>query len=237
MNYLAHAYLSFNNPEILAGNLVSDFVKGRKKLDFPEGIQKGIVLHRDIDNFTDTHETTRRAKVFFKPAYGLYSGALTDVVYDHYLANDPKEFFPEGSAHAVQAVAAEGAGSNEEAEGAGPDGAAEGTSPDGAARLAAFAERTYQQMEQQMAPLTAVFPERFVRMFPYMRSQNWLYNYRYKEGIYNSFAGLSRRALYMSGPEAAVEVFDKHYGELKACYDAFFPSLKHFAFSRFLELI
>ena len=223
MNYLAHAYLSFNSPEILAGNLISDFVKGRKKLDCPEVIQKGIALHRDIDNFTDTHETTRRAKVFFKPAYGLYSGALTDVVYDHFLANDPKEFFSEGAVVIEQDGVAEGV--------------AEGAEPDGAARLAAFAERTYQQMERQMASLPAIFPERFVHMFPYMRSQNWLYNYRYKEGIYNSFAGLARRALYMSGPEAAVEVFDTHYGELQACYDDFFPSLKNFAFSRFIELI
>jgi acyl carrier protein phosphodiesterase len=220
MNYLAHAYLSFNNPEILAGNLVSDFVKGRKKLDYPEGIQKGITLHRDIDNFTDTHETTRMAKVFFKPAYGLYSGALTDVVYDHFLANDPKEFFPEGADAGTE-----------------PDNGAWGAESGGAVRLAAFAERTYQQMEQQLKSLSVVFPERFVHMFPYMRSQNWLYNYRHKEGIYNSFAGLSRRALYMSGPEAAAAVFDAHYGELKACYDAFFPSLKNFAFSRFLELL
>ena len=33
MNYLAHAYLSFNDPEILVGNMISDFVKGKKKAD------------------------------------------------------------------------------------------------------------------------------------------------------------------------------------------------------------
>jgi acyl carrier protein phosphodiesterase len=30
MNYLAHAYLSFGEPDILAGNMISDFVKGKK---------------------------------------------------------------------------------------------------------------------------------------------------------------------------------------------------------------
>jgi acyl carrier protein phosphodiesterase len=35
MNYLAHAYLSFNDPEILVGNMISDFVKGKKKFDSP----------------------------------------------------------------------------------------------------------------------------------------------------------------------------------------------------------
>ena len=92
MNYLAHAYLSFNEPEILIGNLISDFVKGKKKFSYSPGIQKGITLHRAIDQFTDDHIATRTAKLFFKPAYRLYAGAFVDVVYDHFLANDVNEF-------------------------------------------------------------------------------------------------------------------------------------------------
>lgn len=95
MNYLAHAYLSFNQPEILVGNLISDFVKGRKKFDYTPGIQKGIALHRGIDHFTDTHEVTREAKEIFRPHYRLYAGAFTDVVYDHFLATDKNEFSAE----------------------------------------------------------------------------------------------------------------------------------------------
>src|SRR5579864_7344795 len=159
MNYLAHAYLSFSIPEIAVGNLISDFVKGKKKLDYPVTIQKGISLHRAIDAFTDDHEITRQAKLFFKADYGLYAGALTDVVYDHFLANDPHEF-------------------------------ADVTGGDGGSGLRAFAERTY----EQLAPFQPLFPEKFARMFPYMRSQNWLYNYRYMEGIFSSFTGLYRRA-------------------------------------------
>jgi acyl carrier protein phosphodiesterase len=92
INYLAHAYLSFGHPEILAGNMISDFVKGKKKFDYPAGVQQGIVLHRAIDAFTDGHEATREAKAIFRPDYRLYSGAFVDVVYDHFLANDPAEF-------------------------------------------------------------------------------------------------------------------------------------------------
>jgi len=95
LNYLAHAYLSFNQPEILVGNLISDFVKGRKKFDYSPGIQKGIALHRRIDHFTDTHEVTREAKEIFRPHYRLYAGAFTDVVYDHFLATDKNEFSAE----------------------------------------------------------------------------------------------------------------------------------------------
>lgn len=92
MNYLAHAYLSFNHPDILVGNMISDFVKGKKKFDFPQDIQKGIMLHRMVDTFTDTHEATKEAKEVFRPHYRLYSGAFVDVVYDHFLAADPSEF-------------------------------------------------------------------------------------------------------------------------------------------------
>ena len=92
MNYLAHAYLSFNEPEILVGNMISDFVKGKKKFNYAPGIQKGIILHRAIDQFTDDHAATRAAKLFFKSTYRLYAGAFVDVVYDHFLANDTNEF-------------------------------------------------------------------------------------------------------------------------------------------------
>ena len=92
MNYLAHAYLSFNEPEILAGNMISDFVKGKKKIDYSLTIQQGIALHRAIDQFTDFHPVTQEAKSYFKKDYRLYSGAFVDVVFDHFLANDKNEF-------------------------------------------------------------------------------------------------------------------------------------------------
>jgi acyl carrier protein phosphodiesterase len=92
MNYLAHAYLSFGDPDILAGNMISDFVKGKKKFDYPDRIQMGITLHRKIDEFTDTHPATRQAKQFLKSAAGLYAGSFVDIIYDHFLANDAYEF-------------------------------------------------------------------------------------------------------------------------------------------------
>ena len=61
MNYLAHAYRSFHLPDILVGNMISDFVKGKKKYEYSEGILKGIDLHRSIDTFTDEHEATKQA--------------------------------------------------------------------------------------------------------------------------------------------------------------------------------
>lgn len=92
MNYLAHAYLSFNKPEILVGNMINDYVKGKKQFNYPPDIQKGINLHRAIDHYTDTHAATHELKSFFRPQYRLYSGAFADVVYDHFLAIDKNEF-------------------------------------------------------------------------------------------------------------------------------------------------
>jgi acyl carrier protein phosphodiesterase len=202
VNYLAHAYLSFGIPEITVGNLISDFIKGKKKFDYPPAIQRGIALHRSIDTFTDAHAITRRAKGVFRPVYGLYAGALVDVAYDHFLANDPGTF------------------------GAGGAAAAPGAGPDPGVGLKAFAQKTY----EQVGAWQAFFPERFARMFPYMRAQDWLYNYRYREGIFNSFAGLARRAAYMPEPAAACRLFEEQYEELEACYQEFFPLLKDFAF-------
>lgn len=88
MNFLAHAYLSFNNDDILVGNVMGDFVKGNQKNNFPAGIKKGIELHRFIDSFTDVHPVFLRASKMVKPAVGLYSGAFVDIMFDYFLAND-----------------------------------------------------------------------------------------------------------------------------------------------------
>lgn len=88
VNFLGHAYLSFGHPEVLVGNMISDFVKGRLQYQYPPGIQKGIRLHRLIDDYTDGHEATQSAKEIFRPHYRLYSAPLVDVVFDHFLAAD-----------------------------------------------------------------------------------------------------------------------------------------------------
>jgi acyl carrier protein phosphodiesterase len=96
MNYLGHAFLSFNDPELLTGNMIADHVKGKLALNnFPDGVRKGIELHRKIDSFTDDHPASQRAKILFRQDYGLYAGAIIDSLYDHFLANDPKHFSSE----------------------------------------------------------------------------------------------------------------------------------------------
>ena len=93
MNFLGHAFLSFGDAEILTGNMIGDFVKGKAAVEiFPERIQKGIMLHRKIESFTDGHPASQRAKVWFRQTYGLYAGAIVDTLFDHFLATDPRYF-------------------------------------------------------------------------------------------------------------------------------------------------
>ena len=42
VNFLAHTYLSGCNEEIIVGNFMGDYVKGRNYLLFPEQVKKGI---------------------------------------------------------------------------------------------------------------------------------------------------------------------------------------------------
>jgi acyl carrier protein phosphodiesterase len=88
MNYLAHAYFSHNEPATMVGNLISDFIKGKKQYDYPDDIRKGIRLHRAIDTFTDAHPAVAEAKQVFRPHYRLYAGAFVDVAFDYFIAND-----------------------------------------------------------------------------------------------------------------------------------------------------
>jgi acyl carrier protein phosphodiesterase len=89
MNFLAHAALSGNNEKILVGNFIADFVKGKAALQqFDPEIRNGILLHRAIDAFTDTHPTVALSKNRLRTKYRHYAGVIIDVFYDHFLARN-----------------------------------------------------------------------------------------------------------------------------------------------------
>lgn len=88
MNFLAHIYLSDNDTELQIGNFIGDHVKGKNYLQLPQNIADGVVMHRKIDTFTDSHPIFRQSKKYFQAEYGLYSGVIIDIVYDHFLAKN-----------------------------------------------------------------------------------------------------------------------------------------------------
>jgi acyl carrier protein phosphodiesterase len=85
---LAHIYLSGTNELIKIGNFMADGIRGNDYLNFPDNIQKGVVLHRKIDTFTDTHPIFRKSKHRLHEKYGHYSGVIMDIFYDHFLAKN-----------------------------------------------------------------------------------------------------------------------------------------------------
>ncbi|QRM90665.1 DUF479 domain-containing protein [Lacinutrix sp. WUR7] len=88
MNFLAHIYLSGNNESVTIGNFIADGIRGKKYLKFPKDIQTGILLHRQIDTFTDAHKTVRESTKRLHKNYGHYSGVIVDILYDHFLAKN-----------------------------------------------------------------------------------------------------------------------------------------------------
>lgn len=92
MNYLAHFYLSDNQPDLLVGNFIADQVKGKQIELLPSGIAHGVKLHRFIDDFTDHHPIVELSKERLRKRYRKYAGVIVDIYYDHFLASLWNEF-------------------------------------------------------------------------------------------------------------------------------------------------
>lgn len=88
MNFLAHLYLSYQNKDILIGNFIADAVKGKSYQQYRKGIKKGILLHRKIDSFTDTHSVVKSSMHRLNKRYKHYDGVIIDIFYDHFLAKN-----------------------------------------------------------------------------------------------------------------------------------------------------
>ncbi len=88
MNFLSHLYLSGSNEGIIIGNFIADSVKGSSYKNYNPDIQKGILLHRKIDLFTDTHLIVGQSKERLRSKYRKYAGVIVDIFYDHFLAKN-----------------------------------------------------------------------------------------------------------------------------------------------------
>jgi acyl carrier protein phosphodiesterase len=88
MNFLAHIYLSGEDDRITIGNFIADKIHGKTYKKYPIDIQKGILLHREIDTFTDTHPIVRQSTKRLHINYGHYSSVIVDILYDHFLAKN-----------------------------------------------------------------------------------------------------------------------------------------------------
>ncbi len=88
MNFLAHILLSGDNELITIGNFMADGIKGKNYRKYRRELQIGILLHREIDTFTDAHPTVRKSTKKLHKNYRHYSGVIVDILYDHFLAKN-----------------------------------------------------------------------------------------------------------------------------------------------------
>jgi acyl carrier protein phosphodiesterase len=89
MNYLAHLYLSDEDPFCRLGNLMGDFVKGPlAQCDYPDRILEGVRQHRAVDTLALGHTAVRRSKGRLDDRFGHTKGILIDIFYDHFLSRN-----------------------------------------------------------------------------------------------------------------------------------------------------
>src|SRR3954467_13425794 len=86
MNFLAHAFLARDDIDLMVGSLMGDFVKGRLDGQYAAPIMRGLILHRRVDTYTDSHPVLVRSRSRISPERRRYAGILVDLFYDHYLA-------------------------------------------------------------------------------------------------------------------------------------------------------
>lgn len=114
MNHLAHCFLSFGNDDLLLGNFIGDYVKGHDWQYYPKGVQTGLLLHRRIDAFTDSHERVRACTGRIRLFAGRFAGPVCDILFDHLLvrswsqhSNEPLETFTHNTYAGLQRRASE----------------------------------------------------------------------------------------------------------------------------------
>ncbi len=92
VNYLAHFYLAYPEPDLMFGNYIGDGVRGSNFKEFSDAVARGIRFHRFIDTYTDAHEEVLKAKKLFYPSQSKFSGVVVDVMFDYILAKSWNEF-------------------------------------------------------------------------------------------------------------------------------------------------
>lgn len=102
MNYLAHILLSGDNLDTQVGGLLGDFVKGPLQGQYPESVEEGIFLHRQLDALTDAQPEVRNLIRTFSPQWRRFAGIIIDIVFDHLLAIHWQEYHSSSLEHFCQ---------------------------------------------------------------------------------------------------------------------------------------
>ncbi|MCB0756515.1 MAG: acyl carrier protein phosphodiesterase, partial [Flavobacteriales bacterium] len=83
--------------------------------------------------------------------------------------------------------------------------------------LNVFVDSTYQRLDA----FSHHFPASVKQYFPYMKQQNWLYNYQFELGFRKSLEGLDRRSSNPTEMHKAVEVYRENKSEFLKEFEEF----------------
>ncbi|QSH41108.1 ACP phosphodiesterase [Lentisphaerota bacterium ZTH] len=98
MNYLAHMALAPDNDNARIGNYLGDFIKGLEdvlRCQYSQAVVDGIMLHRRIDQFTDSATEFNLMCAVFRSKFGRVAPIIVDVMLDHLLIRHWDEFMSE----------------------------------------------------------------------------------------------------------------------------------------------
>lgn len=85
MNHLAHIFLSYPDEYCLTGNFITDFLTVSELRMLDSRLEKGVILHRRIDEFTDAHPSVRQCAALLRPVHKKYTPVVTDIYFDYFL--------------------------------------------------------------------------------------------------------------------------------------------------------
>jgi acyl carrier protein phosphodiesterase len=85
MNHFAHLVLSRPTVESTVGNLLGDFARGVDTRSLPGPIRAGLLNHRAVDRFTDSHPLVQEMKRGFSRRRRRFAGIALDIYFDHLL--------------------------------------------------------------------------------------------------------------------------------------------------------
>lgn len=88
MNYLAHCFLSCSEEDLLIGNFIADSIRNKDLDALLPRVRAGVVLHRKIDSYTDTHPMTRLGTARLHQYHGKYASVVIDIYFDYLLVKN-----------------------------------------------------------------------------------------------------------------------------------------------------
>lgn len=87
-------------------------------------------------------------------------------------------------------------------------------------------EHFVEAVELILESFEPTMPPKTKRFYHYMKSYQWLLNYRELQTLTEVFQGMASRTPFVSNMENAVVVLKEHYTELEDSFSTFFPELK-----------